>query len=159
MPFICRPPFSLAPDPLDPQVSLNRAAVMNKPGLQNEEGNYLREGAQQALRNARSLLSDAELLHANGRCPRALSIAILGQEEVGKALYLSVAALDLLTGARGADFGLLRDHAFKQALQRTVPVVVGIENRGGTEQERTLHLLEATAAYVQQRLCQLEAAP
>jgi hypothetical protein len=32
MPFICRPPIPLAHDRLDPQISLNHAAVMNKPG-------------------------------------------------------------------------------------------------------------------------------
>ncbi|MDP9351743.1 MAG: AbiV family abortive infection protein [Chloroflexota bacterium] len=51
-----------------------------------------RTAAVAALRNAEGLLADARLLQDADRDARCMSLSIIGQEEVGKALVYAVAA-------------------------------------------------------------------
>lgn len=54
-----------------------------------------RETALVSIGNARAIAADARLLLENGRAARALSLAVIGCEEAGKALLHTFAALDL----------------------------------------------------------------
>lgn len=71
-----------------------------------------------ALRNAERLLSDAELLSANGRSATAVAIAILAIEEIGKAVMHRLSSdPDFRHDKR--HYGL---HRVKQAIASTVLV-------------------------------------
>jgi len=78
-------------------------------------------------KNARSLLSDAELLFDHGRYARAAALAVLAVEEVGKFYMLKWDKAE----AQQA----MRDHMQKQ---RIVAVSVGME-AAFDAYERTLH--------------------
>lgn len=83
-----------------------------------EEGE-LRAAAAAAFRNAQAILEDVDVLYQAGRWPRSVSLAIIGREEMGKAVIYSVAALNRLPGLRTALSGKrredpVRDHEFKQ---------------------------------------------
>src|SRR5690606_15590235 len=54
-----------------------------------------RQTALLAIRNAKEIASDARHLLEAGRSARALSLAVIGCEEAGKALLHTFAALDL----------------------------------------------------------------
>ena len=88
---------------------------------------HLRAAAAAAFRNAELILSDAGLLYAAGRWARTLSLAIIGQEELGKAVIYTVAALDRLPGLRevllvSGRHDPARDHEFKQSTAETASI-------------------------------------
>lgn len=70
-------------------------------------------GVAAALRQARELLSDAQLLLENGRSATALAIAILALEEFGKALLIVEIAEELDPAKRAALWKQLRQHKAK----------------------------------------------
>ncbi len=84
----------------------------------------LREAARAAMDNADELLADATLLHENGRPARALSLAIIGSEETGKALMFTLASLDAIPDLRASlgqqRYWGLTDHPLKQVLSQIV---------------------------------------
>lgn len=61
---------------------------------------YLRKAGVAALENARGLLIEAKLLAENRYWARALCLATIGQEELGKAILFTSAALDLFQDLR-----------------------------------------------------------
>lgn len=79
----------------------------------------MRTAAAAAFKNAASVLEDVDLLYQSGRWPRTVSLAIVGQEELGKAVIYAVAALDRLPGLREVLLASsyeapVRNHQFKQ---------------------------------------------
>jgi AbiV family abortive infection protein len=66
----------------------------------NRKPEVFRNASCAAIANARSLLADARLLYDNRRHARAQSLAIIGHEEVGKALVYALAATPLLVELR-----------------------------------------------------------
>lgn len=62
----------------------------------------LRSAALATIENAEDLLSDARLLLEHRRFARAVSLSVLGQEEMGKAVLYTLAALDVVEGLRDA---------------------------------------------------------
>ena len=98
-------------------------------GMPEELGglDLLKTSLTSIAKNARSLLSDAELLFDHGRYARATALAVLAVEEVGKCLLLERNTAE----AEQA----MRDHMQKQ---RIVAVSVGME-AAFDAYERTLH--------------------
>ena len=81
----------------------------------------LRAAAAAAFGNAESIREDVDLLYEAGRWPRTVSLSIIGQEELGKAIIYAVAALDRLPGLReillrSGREDPVRDHQFKQVV-------------------------------------------
>ena len=79
----------------------------------------LRAAAAAAIRNAESIFEDVGLLYEADRWARTVSLSIIGQEELGKAVIYAVAALDRLPGLREVLLGSRREdpvrhHQFKQ---------------------------------------------
>ena len=90
------------------------------------EEQLLREVSRAALDNADTLLTEARLLHRHSSFARALSLSILGQEEVGKALIFAVAALGLVPETGTKLEQLMRDHATKQQWERFAVTFAGV---------------------------------
>lgn len=65
-----------------------------------DERELLRAGARAAIGNAVELLADARLLHEHARYARAVSLSIIGNEELAKAVLYVLAALDVVPGLR-----------------------------------------------------------
>lgn len=84
----------------------------------------LRAASLAAIVNAADLLADAQLLQEHGRHARAVSLSIIGNEELAKALLYVLAALDAVSGLRDrlpSRNGPAKNHTVKQ---------VGIEFAG-----------------------------
>lgn len=79
-----------------------------------DEQEQLRRAALAALSNALGLYKDAELLFNHERFPRALSLSILADEEVGKGLLFTLAALNRVHGLRDE----LRQASFRNPAKR-----------------------------------------
>ncbi|MCK4819475.1 AbiV family abortive infection protein, partial [bacterium] len=59
-----------------------------------------REAGVACLKNARALLSEAKMLYEKGFFARSFCLAIIGQEELGKAIIFALAGLDLFPSLR-----------------------------------------------------------
>lgn len=73
-------------------------------------------GIQAALENARSLLSDAELLLSNERWPRAAALAILAVEEAGKIPLIRAILMDAKGDELSGSWKAYRTHTKKNTL-------------------------------------------
>lgn len=73
---------------------------MNVLKTNQDERELLRAGALAAIGNAVELLADARLLQEHGRYARAVSLSIIGNEELAKAVLYVLAALDAVPGLR-----------------------------------------------------------
>lgn len=73
---------------------------MNVLKTNQDERELLRAGALAAIGNATELLADARLLQEHGRYARAVSLSIIGNEELAKAVLYVLAALDAVPGLR-----------------------------------------------------------
>ena len=71
------------------------------------------EGIAKALRNAQSLVEDAELLFQNGRWARATALAILAIEEAGKPAVIRSVLLARDDSERREEWRAYRTHAKK----------------------------------------------
>lgn len=81
--------------------------------------NLPRDAALAAIQNAEDLLRDASLLYEHGSHGRALSLAIIGREEIGKAIILALSALEAVHGLRKRFSDRpLRHHPLKEMLGR-----------------------------------------
>lgn len=60
----------------------------------------LRRAALAAFENAAGLCADAQLLDEHGRYARAVSLCVLGNEEIGKGILYTLAALGTVPGLR-----------------------------------------------------------
>jgi AbiV family abortive infection protein len=81
-----------------------------------DERELLRAGTLAAIGNAAELLDDAQLLLEHGRYGRAVSLSIIGNEELAKAMLYVLAALDAVPGLRKRlpHRGPITDHKAKQ---------------------------------------------
>lgn len=60
----------------------------------------LKKAGLASLENAKALLDEAKILHEKSRFARALCLAIIGQEELGKSILFALAGLELLPDIR-----------------------------------------------------------
>ncbi len=79
-----------------------RFPPINKPAISKStlSSKSLNKAAHASLQNARELLKEVELLNEHSYYARALSLAIIGQEELGKAVIFAAASLGLFPGLR-----------------------------------------------------------
>lgn len=73
---------------------------------------------QEALKNAQEYADQADLLAERGWHGRSLSLAILGQEEVGKATYFTLLAVGRLKYKPKAIGEMFRGHTAKQRMSQ-----------------------------------------
>lgn len=83
-----------------------------------------RVAARMALENADGLYEDAGLLYDHQRYARALSLAIIGQEEAGKTVLYSIASVGLSMVVREAMERSARNPLFNHAFKQVTMVLV-----------------------------------
>lgn len=92
-------------------------------------------GRQKALANATELISDAEVLIANGRWARALFLAQIAGEEIGKHIIILNAAVELLENAIDwkSFWRIYRQHSAKQKTVMFADIMFSL--RGDVQEE------------------------
>ena len=104
--------------------------------LENLSYDVLIEGAVKSIYNAQSLCDEAEILHGNGKYPRAYALSHFAREEFGKCMMLYRAAIEVATGI-DIDWKKLskrfRDHKQKITNDRAISMMLfgGMDFDGG----------------------------
>ena len=88
-----------------------------------------RQAGVACLKNARALLSEAKMLYEKGFFARSFCLAIIGQEELGKAIIFALAGLDLFPGLRERLSNRNRsnpafEHELKQILEESWGIAI-----------------------------------
>ena len=90
--------------------------------IKEKQLNFLRKVAKESLKNAEQFIDDAEILFKMKSYGHAFALAVLGEEELAKAIMYSIAAEGII-GIKGKWAKVLRKHLWKQSIAISIVIM------------------------------------